>query len=47
VPLWLYAALCVLVPAVWAVAMYFLFGWVDRRRAARNKNDLPPIDYSI
>jgi hypothetical protein len=45
-PLWLYAALCVVVPAAWGVIMYFLFGFVDRRRTAR-RGEAPPIDYSI
>ena len=46
-PLWLYAILCVAIPAVWGIAMYFVFGLIDRRRAARNQDKLPPIDYSI
>ncbi len=46
----LYALACVLVPALWGVAMYYAFGFVDRRRAARAKQaapEMPPADYSI
>jgi hypothetical protein len=46
----LYALACVVVPAVWGVAMFYAFGFVDRRRRLRAKpaeQDLPPIDYSI
>jgi hypothetical protein len=45
---WIYAALCVVVPAAWGIVMYFAFEAVDRRRRARMRKDLPPpIDYSI
>jgi len=54
-PLWLHAALCVVVPALWGVVMYHLFNAVAKRRAQRageepgaHPADLPPpIDYSI
>jgi hypothetical protein len=45
--LWIYAILAVVVPAAWGVAMYKLFTFVDKRRADRRKQALPPIDYSI
>jgi hypothetical protein len=48
-PLWLHATLCVIVPAVWGVAMVQLFDFLDRRRPRRRpaEDDVPPIDYSI
>ena len=43
-----YVALCVLAPAVWGVAMYYVFGLIDKRRRRLKKDELPPpIDYSI
>ena len=44
-PLWLYALLCVVVPAVWGVAMYYAFTALKKRPAQHD--DPPPIDYSI
>jgi hypothetical protein len=47
-PMWLHATLCVTVPAVWGVIMYYAFDLVRRRREAeRSDDDPPPIDYSI
>ena len=44
----LYASACVLVPALWGVVMYHVFGWIQRRtRRGGPKADVPPIDYSI
>jgi hypothetical protein len=49
----LYALACVLAPAAWGLAMFYVFGFVDRRRAERaekpdhREEELPPIDYSI
>jgi hypothetical protein len=46
--LWLYSGLCVVVPAIWGVAMYFAFNALSaRRRAEQSAQDPPPIDYSI
>ncbi|HMR09207.1 MAG TPA: hypothetical protein PKA88_25680, partial [Polyangiaceae bacterium] len=43
-----YIAACVLVPALWGVLMYFVFGWWQRRRQGKAlENRPPPIDYSI
>jgi hypothetical protein len=52
---WAYAAACVVVPSLWAVAVYLVFGWIDRRRLARlgasrkppPEPDVPPADYMI
>jgi hypothetical protein len=44
-PLWLYAVLCVLVPAIWGVAMFFAFNALKKR--PREEDDPPPVDYSI
>ena len=45
---WGYAALCVVVPAVWGILMYYAFGALDRRRRNLSKRgDPPPVDYSI
>jgi hypothetical protein len=41
-----YVAVCVLLPAAWGAIAAWLFGRLDRRRAAR-KPDRPPLDYSI
>jgi len=38
----LYAAACVVVPALWGLAMYKVFGRVQRQRKGP-----PPIDYMI
>ncbi len=48
-PLWLHVSLCVVVPAVWGVAMVGLFNVVDRRRrrALPPQDGPPPIDYVI
>lgn len=47
-PAWLFAVSCVVLPAVWGVLMYFVFGAFQRRyeRVVR-KDAPPPIDYSI
>ncbi|MCA9596889.1 MAG: hypothetical protein KC776_26420 [Myxococcales bacterium] len=42
-----YALACVVVPAVWGVLMYFVFGYWDARRRRAPKDGPPPIDYSI
>jgi len=44
---WVYVAACVVVPGVWGVAMYHVFGMIERRRKQRTKSDAPPVDYSI
>lgn len=45
---WLYVLACVIVPAVWGVAMYHAFEiWERRRRRAIQRDVPPPIDYSI
>jgi hypothetical protein len=44
---WLYVAACVVVPGVWGVAMYHVFGFIERRRKRSVKSDTPPVDYSI
>lgn len=41
---WLYAAVCLVVPALWGLSMYALFGAWERRK---KPGELPPIDYSI
>ena len=41
-----YAVLCVVVPAVWAIASFYAFNLLDRRRA-KGARDVPPRDYSI
>jgi hypothetical protein len=44
----LYVAACVLVPALWGVLMFFVFGWWHKRRQGKAlENRPPPIDYSI
>ncbi len=53
--LWAYAAACVILPSLWAVAIFHLFGWLDRRRVLRldarrpprDDDELPPPDYMI
>jgi hypothetical protein len=45
-----YAVACVVLPALWGVLMYYVFGLVQRRRrrgAAHEAPNPPPIDYSI
>jgi hypothetical protein len=43
-----YAAACVVLPSLWAVIAFFVFGWLDRRRTAIARSDeLPPADYMI
>jgi hypothetical protein len=44
---WLYAIVCVLVPAAWGLVMYHAFSFMDRRRMEAKPDDPPPIDYSI
>lgn len=45
---WLYALTCVVVPGLWGVAMYYVFGLVERRRQKSIQRDAPPpVDYSI
>jgi hypothetical protein len=48
-PLWAYAAACVALPSVWAIAVYVALRGIERRRApaARPDDDLPPADYMI
>lgn len=43
---YLYAALAVVVPAVWGVLMYFVFGVLDKK-AKKSGEGPPPVDYSI
>jgi hypothetical protein len=44
----IYVALCLVVPAAWGVVMYFLFNLIGKRREAeRDRDEPPPIDYSI
>jgi CubicO group peptidase (beta-lactamase class C family) len=44
----LYAVACVVAPAVWGVAMYYVFGWMRRRlERGGGKDRVPPVDYSI
>jgi hypothetical protein len=45
-----YAVACVILPALWGVLVYLVFGLLQRRRArriGRAPGDPPPIDYSI
>jgi hypothetical protein len=46
---YVYAAACVVLPAVWGVAMHYVFGFVLRRSGARAAppERPPPIDYEI
>jgi hypothetical protein len=45
---WAYVAASVVVPAAWGVAMYWVFGWLERRRRRSAGRDAPPpVDYSI
>ncbi|HLK10252.1 MAG TPA: hypothetical protein VKW76_02625 [Candidatus Binatia bacterium] len=47
-PAWLYALLCLAVPAVWGVVMFWVFDlWHRRRRREDLRAGPPPIDYSI
>lgn len=47
-PSWLFAVLSVVLPAVWGVLMYVVFGAIERRRKRSAAKDAPPpIDYSI
>jgi hypothetical protein len=41
-----YAVACVVLPAAWGVAMYYVFGFLRRRRE-RQPGEPPPVDYSI
>jgi hypothetical protein len=55
----LYAVACLMLPSLWALAMFYAFEhWERRRRPARSRapgasasprddQDLPPIDYMI
>jgi hypothetical protein len=45
-----YAVACIVLPALWGVLMYHVFGLVQRRRGRRAMHEAshpPPIDYSI
>jgi hypothetical protein len=45
-----YAAACVVLPSLWAIVAFFVFGWLDRRRTAiarKQGDELPPADYMI
>lgn len=46
---WLYAALCVAIPALWALLMFWLVTALERRTAPPDstRDSLPPPDYSI
>lgn len=45
---WVYALLCVVVPAVWGALAAWAFGaWERRRRVNELRAGPPPIDYSI
>jgi hypothetical protein len=44
-PVWLYVVSCVVVPAIWGVAMYYVFSALKKR--PRQDSDPPPVDYSI
>jgi hypothetical protein len=45
---WIHAAACVVVPAAWGIAMFYVFEAIDRRRLKRAQREAPPpIDYSI
>jgi hypothetical protein len=44
---WTYVVACLLGPAAWGVAMYFVFDAVDRRRTKSVRAPRPPVDYSI
>jgi hypothetical protein len=56
-PTWLYVLLCLAVPSVWGVAMFYAFELVARRArrgggpkgsaAAGDDKGPPPVDYSI
>ncbi len=51
-----YAFACLIVPTLWAVAVFHVVGWIERRRGAvppgastspTRDDDLPPMDYVI
>jgi len=42
VKVWLYAAACVVIPALWGLIMYAVFNRFHRKR-----KQPPPIDYMI
>ena len=44
---WLYVLGCIAIPALWGIAMYYVFGAIDRRRRRAPRAEAPPIDYSI
>jgi hypothetical protein len=45
---WIHVAACVVVPAAWGIAMFYVFEAIDRRRQKRARREAPPpIDYSI
>ncbi len=44
---WLYVLGCIAIPALWGIAMYYVFGAIGRRRRRAPREDVPPIDYSI
>jgi hypothetical protein len=48
-PLWAYAVACVVLPSVWAIAVYLALSWIERRRgpSERADDELPPADYMI
>ena len=49
----LYAAVCVAVPSLWGLTMYWVFSAAQKRarlaaaRRGQDGRELPPIDYSI
>jgi hypothetical protein len=44
----LHVIACVALPAVWGVAMYYVFSAANRRLSApESSSGPPPIDYSI
>jgi hypothetical protein len=47
-PLWLHALLCVVVPCLFGLTMYFAFElWNRRRLRSSSDRELPVIDYLI
>lgn len=46
---WLYAAACVVVPALWGGVAAWIFGRIDRKRLAKSgtRREEAYVDYSI
>ena len=44
---WFYVAACILVPAAWGAVSAWLFARLDKRRAPKEEERAPRVDYMI